>query len=184
MNRIFLTLASLGGLLFAASFILGMSIEDPKLATPEAQASVQAHLLTALGTLVFAALVHAIVLTYFVGTGRWIEETCTVYGLPAHWREENQSMKFRVLPAIAGCLLLLILTGAMGATADPATPYGAGGWFGIPISTFHFFAASTTICANLLLNYYEYATIFRNGQLIEEVLAEVRRIRIEKGLPV
>ena len=37
--------------------------------------------------LVFTTLVHAIVLTYFMGTGRWLEETCRAY----HLRDEHQA---------------------------------------------------------------------------------------------
>nr|AUN35804.1 hypothetical protein [uncultured bacterium] len=179
-----MTLASLGGLLLVASVVLGLNIDDPRVATAQVQGGVAAHFLTAVGGLVFAALVHAIVLTYFMGTSRWIEETGNSYPLSPRPREENRKLKYRVMPAMAACLLLLIVTGATGAAADPASPYGAQGLFGMPSSTVHFVLAMTTVCVNLAVNYLEYIAIYENGRIVEEVLAEVRRIRLERGLPV
>jgi hypothetical protein len=85
---------------------------------------------------------------------------------------------------MAGCLMLLIITGALGAVADPATRTGGQGMLGMPASTLHFSAAVLTLCVNVIVNYFQYAAIEYNGRLIEEVLQEVRRVRIEKGLPV
>lgn len=184
MTRIFLTLALLASLLLVASFALGLTIDDPRVATPEAQRGVAAHFLTAVGALVFASLVHAIVLTYFMGTSRWIEETSNAYRLSPAPREECRRLKYRVMPAMSVCLLLLILTGAAGAGADPASPYGAHTWWGVAPSTVHFLLAATTVCVNLAVNYLEYTAIYENGRIVEGVLQEVRRIRLEKGLPV
>ena len=107
-------------LLLAAAFLLGLLIGDPRVADVQVQAEVSAHFLTAVGALVFAALVHAIVLTYFMGTGRWIEETGNSYPLPAGLREDCRRLKYRVIPSMAACLVLLILAGATGAASDPA----------------------------------------------------------------
>ena len=164
--------------------MLGVNIDDPASPTAASLASVRLHFLTAVGGLMFAALVHAIVLTYFMGTGRWIEETAQVYPLPPRIQQESRGLKYRILPAMAGCLVLLIVTGALGAAADPATRTGWQGLWGIPASTLHFSAAVVTLCLNAIVNYFQYAAIEYNGGLIEEVLQEVRRVRIEKGLPV
>jgi hypothetical protein len=184
VTRIFLTLAILANVLLAVAFVLGLMIGDPRVADAQVQAGVSAHFLTAVGALVFAALVHAIVLTYFMGTGRWIEETGDSYPLPAGLREDCKRLKYRVLPVMAACLVLLILAGATGAAADPASPYGAQGIWGIPSSKVHFFLAAATLCVNLLVSYFEYAAISANGNIVESVLQAVRRIRLEKGLPV
>jgi hypothetical protein len=37
---------------------------------------------------------------------------------------------------------------------------------------------------NLAVNFMEYAAIARNHALIESVMAQVRRMRAERGLPV
>ena len=184
MKRIFISLASVSILLLGAAFVLGMSIEDAKRPTEAAQSIVTTHFLTAVAALVFAALLHAIWLTYFVGTGRWLEETSVAYHLPARWTSENRSLKFRVLPVVAACLLLLIVTGAIGASVDPASSVNFTGFAGLSGEMVHFLTAATTISFHLLLIAWEYQAIDRNGELIEEVLDEVRGIREQRGLPV
>lgn len=184
MKRIFLTLAIFSTVLLIAAFSLGMSIGDAKDASAATQRYVSWHLLTALGALVFASLVHAIVLTYFMGTGRWMEETSRAYQLNESFLTENQSLKYRLLPAMSGCLLLLILTGGFGAAADPASPVGFQGWLGLSAAMIHFLIAAILISANLLVNAWEFAAITRNSAIVEDVLAQVRKIRVERGLPV
>lgn len=184
MKRIFLTLAVLSIVLLIAAFGIGMSIGDAKDATAATQKTVGIHLLTALGALVFAALLHAIVLTYFMGTGRWMEETTRAYQLSVSFLDENRSIKYKLMPAMSGCLLLLILTGGFGAAADPASPVGFQGWLGLSAANIHFLVAALLVCVNLLVNAWEFAAISRNSAIVEQVLGEVRRIRTERGLPV
>ncbi|MFQ5731450.1 MAG: hypothetical protein ACE5KM_05785, partial [Planctomycetaceae bacterium] len=85
---------------------------------------------------------------------------------------------------MAVALLMLIVTGGFGAAADPVSPAGAGGFFGVPTATVHFLIATLTVAANAAVNLLEYSAIAQNATLIEEVLAEVHRIRRDKGLPV
>jgi hypothetical protein len=44
--------------------------------------------------------------------------------------------------------------------------------------------ACGTIAVNVFVNWLEFRALERNGGLIEKALAEVRRIRLEKGLAV
>jgi len=44
--------------------------------------------------------------------------------------------------------------------------------------------AIATWCVNLLVNFTQYFRIAGNSAIVEAVLAEVRRIRLERGLPV
>jgi hypothetical protein len=184
VNRIFLSLASLSTILLLVAFGLGLRIEDASLPTVSAQATVSWHFLTAVAALVFAALVHAIVLTYFMGTGRWLEETSGAYSLSDEFCATSRALKNRIISTMAGCLFLLTLTGACGAMADPASPYGAGEWWGISAATIHFLTAAVTVSVNLFVNFWEYQAVYKNGRIVDEVLQEVRRIRVEKGLPV
>ena len=82
------------------------------------------------------------------------------------------------------CFALLVITGAFGAAADPASPMQAKGWFGYSPGVIHSIVAITTILANLYVNWLEFRALERNGELIDQVLAEVRRIRLENGLAV
>ena len=184
MVRIFLPLASLSTITLVVTMVLGLSIEDPRAATVAAQTTVQYHFLTALAALCFATLVHAIILTYFMGTGRWIEETSNAYHLPATFFERNQSIKYRTIPAMVGAFLLLLCTGALGAAADPASAVQFAGWGKITPATFHLSAAIIAILANIAVNYLEFIALEKNGEIVEQVLTEVRRIRLEKGLAI
>jgi hypothetical protein len=177
VNRIFFTLATVSNLGLAWTFWLGWSIDDPHSATVDAQSAVTWHFLTALGAAVVALLVHAIALTYFMGTGRWIEETCDAYSLGPTARQENIRLKYRAVPGMVGCVLLVVATGALGAMSDPAANIQWG-----PAPKVHLALAIVTLSANVLVSWTEYTAIARNGRIVDEVTAEVRRIRHERGL--
>ncbi|MFP6765127.1 MAG: hypothetical protein VB858_15975 [Planctomycetaceae bacterium] len=182
MSRIFLTLSSFATLALCIAFVLGLNVDDPKLAA-EASA-VDQHILFGLGGMLFATLVHAIVFTYFMGTGRWLEETSKAYQLPVDFHEENRKLKFNLLLRITACLLLLIMTGALGGAADPASRLTFAETFGSSDANLHLAGAVVTILFNLQTSFVQFRSIERNGEIIEEVLGEVQRIRTEKGLPV
>jgi hypothetical protein len=184
MTRIFLPLSIVSTIFLVAAFVLGLQIDDPRVLDRTVQAGVSAHFLTALAAICFATLVHAMVLTYFMGTGRWIEETSQAYRLSATFFAENQSLKYRVIPAIIGCFALLLTTGAVGAAVDPASPVQLESWLGLSATMWHRTLAIVTLVANVAAHYGEYLALFRNGEVVEAVLAEVRRIRLEKGLAV
>lgn len=184
MKRIFLTLAVLSVLLMLVAMGLGLAIDDPRSLEPGAQWRVSVHMLTGLAALTFSTLLHAILFTYFMGTGRWLEETTAAYRLDPDWHQRNQRIKYRVLPGIMGCVLLMITTGALGAAADPASPVSADGFPGLSGSTLHFTASVITLLVNLIIHVSEYNAVARNMLIIEGVLGEVKRIRMEHGLPV
>jgi hypothetical protein len=184
MNRIFISLAAVATVLLAASFVLGLGIGNPRADDPSVQSLVQLHFLTSVLALIFAALVHAVALTYFMGTGRWLEETTQAYRLSVQWCAESKRLKYRTVPLMVGCLLLLVFTGASGAAADPASPVGFAGWFGLSAASVHLVVAIVTFFVNVVVNLREYAAIGRNQHLVNSVLSEVRRIRLERGLPV
>lgn len=184
MTRIFLTLCLAGSSVVAIAFFLGLGIDDPTVRDPAVQQSISRHMLTGLGGLIFAALVHAIVFTYFMGTGRWLEETTRAYKLPGDYHSANQKIKYRLLPGITFCILMLVLTGAFGGAADPASAVGFRGWFGFTPATVHLTIAILAVLVNVAVSVQEFRSIEKNGELVEEVMNEVRRIRTERGLPV
>ena len=182
MNRIFLSLAVVSLLLLMIAMGFGLGIEDPASREAAEQAVVQRHLMFAFGGLVVALMVHGLVLTYFMGTGRWIEETSMTYLLDDKWRRENHSLKYRTLPLMVGSVFLLIAAGAFGAAADPASAVGFTGWFGLSAATWHFLVAMLALGVHLIATFMEYFALSRNGELIQEVMREVHRIRYEHGL--
>jgi hypothetical protein len=184
LARIFSTLAILTTALLAIAFVTGWSIEDPKSPSPEAASAVSTHMLTAMAALVSATLVHAIVLTYFMGTGRWMEETSNAYSLGDDYRRESNRIKYRLVAGMTFCLLLLIAAGASGAAADPASAVGFQGWGSVTPARLHFLITMTTLGLNLLVSFSEFLAIARNGEIVEAVLARVRQERESRGLPV
>ncbi|MEQ9409037.1 MAG: hypothetical protein RIK87_14975 [Fuerstiella sp.] len=184
MKRIFLTLTVLATVLMLVAVVLGLSIGNSSSLNPEVQSQISTHMLIGMGVLTFAILVHAISLTYFMGTGRWIEETSHAYSLSPSFHALNQKIKYRTLPGMTFCILLLIATGALGAAADPATPISLDGIPGVTGADIHFFTAMSTVIINLLTNFTQFVAISKNTDIVNDVLAEVKRIREERGLPV
>ncbi len=184
MKRIFLTLGIFSTLLLAVAFVLGFSIDDPQSRDAAVQQSVRVHLWTAMLAVIVATLLHAVVLTYFMGTSRWMEETSRTYQLGDRWQTESSKLKYRTLPGMMGALLLLILVVGFGGAADPASPVDFKGFAGLSAGAIHYCVALTTVAINLMVNVSEFQAISRNSELVDEVLQEVRRIREERGLPV
>ena len=187
MKRIFLTLAALANVSMLAAFILGLRVGDPMTLgglDPEVNSKIGTHLLIGLAALTSVTLVHALLFTYFMGTGRWLEETSHAYSLPKDYFRQNQKLKYGILPGIMVTFLMVMATGCLGAVADPATAVSLMDSTGISDSALHFGMAIATWLVNLTVNFTQYIRIARNSMIVEAVLAEVRRIRIERGLPV
>ncbi|MCP4169557.1 MAG: hypothetical protein GY758_02150 [Fuerstiella sp.] len=184
MKRIFLSLVVISTILLVAAATFGLNIGDARSLDTSAQSRVSMHMLVGLGALTFATLVHAICLTYFMGTGRWIEETSNAYSLEPSWYDRTQRLKYRTVGGMVLCVLLLISVGAFGAVADPATSMSLDGTLGMTSAQIHFFVAGLTVLTNILTNVTQFVAISRNSVLVDGVLAEVCRIREDRGLPV
>lgn len=175
-------MAIFAAIVTGTAFTLGMTIGDA--AQRSAQGAVSNHLLAGLAALLVTSLVHAVVLTYFMGTGRWLEETTTAYQLDWSAYRESKSLKYRTILLMMCCFLMLIATGAFGAAADPASAVGFRGAWGLSGGAIHMTIALATWAINLLVHVYQFQVLTRNGEIVEGVLAEVRRIRLERGLSV
>ena len=127
--------------------------------------------------------IYAIVFTYFMGTGRWIEETSRVYQLTTSYHDESRRLKYRLLIFITFSFVLLLIAGVFGVGADPASRLSVSGFFGLKAGQVHLGVAVSALLLNLLTNMQEFRSIERNGEIIETVLGDVRRIRAERGLP-
>lgn len=184
MKRIFLTLALVANLLLMYAIWRGLNIGDTANPSKIIQGQVGTHMLIGLGALTFATLVHAVALTYFMGTGRFLEETSKAYSLPEDFYNKSQKLKYGMLPGMTICLLLLIATGALGAVADPATQASLAHTLGITDAMIHLIGAVAMLTANLIVTLMEFQAIGSNSTIVEQVLAEVHRIRTERGLPV
>lgn len=182
MSRIFLTLSVLSSLALLLVFWLGWRIGDAAARDVAAQSQVTLHFLSAVAALCFSILVHAVVLTYFMGTGRWLEETCTAYKLGDAWQSQSREIKWRLYPTMLLAILLLIVTGAFGAACDPASAFRFSGFGPLDAAQVHLVSAIATLAVNAAAAVLEFKALVRNGALVNDVVAQVRRMRAERGL--
>ncbi len=182
MSRIFLSLISVQTLVLGFAIYRGWNIGD---ATDLAsQGAVSFHMQFGLFAILLCCFCHALLLTYFMGTGRWLEETCRAYALGPEYRERNMKLKWASYPAMTVCFALLIGMMISGVAADPASMAGFSGWGEWTPARVHLAVVIFTVAVNLGVNIWEYMAIRGNGELVNAVLARVREIRIERGLEV
>ncbi len=132
------------------------------------------HFLLGLTTAIGVLFVHCIIFTYFIGTGRWVKEVGLVYNLPDEpLLKLTRKLKAWTFPWALFAMLSVIATAAAGAGAQLQA------WH----ENIHATLAGLTLGLNLWAFHIEYRNVQRNGQLIQALLAEVDRIRQERGLP-
>ena len=133
-------------------------------------------------------LVNSIVMTYFIGTGRWCKEVIDTYSLDLLLLRRSFKLKRRCFPVAVGSMLTLLVIIALGGAADPGAglmavwkiqPPGQWSW-----ANLHFFASGLGLCFIAYAFVLEWNFIFANQTLIADILVEVRRVRAERGLDV
>ena len=136
------------------------------------------HILLGILAALVTVLVNSISVTYFIGTSRWCKEVADVYRLDPELPRGSARLKRRSFPwALMGVLVAVGIV-TLGAAADPGTlRQGTGAWV-LP----HALAAivGTALIAGSL--YVQYGRIVAHYQIIQAILAQVQRIRRERGL--
>jgi hypothetical protein len=174
MTRIFTTLAWITGLALVLSFGLGVASWWRGAAQQANDALYLIHFTVGLFTAIGILLVHCIIFTYFLGTGRWVKEVKQAYHLPDEPLPLlTRELKRQTFPPALAAMLITIATAAAGAGVQlqewPWTIHGA--------------LATLTLMINLWAFRIEYRNVRINGGVIEDVMREVDRIRAERGLP-
>lgn len=173
MTRIFRIIASLNVVLLIAAF--GSGVVSWLQQGSERNTDIYLlHFVLGLTTALTTLFVHCLVLTYFLGTGRWVKEVCIAYGLPdGDLPRQTRDIKRRNTPGVMLAMLLTIAAAAAGMAAQQrAWP----GWV-------HLALVSATLLVNLRVYLVEFGNMRLNGQILDAVVAEVERIRAEHGLP-
>lgn len=145
----------------------------------DARARTSWHTLVGVGAALLALLVNCLSVTYFIGTGRWCKEVCETYKLNPDYHRRSDALKRRTFPWSVGGIVLLLLIICTGPPCDPlATLSGnAGDW----VAPHRY----VSIIATLLMaaSFLRQVVLIRQHYLvIGEILAEVKRVREEKGL--
>ena len=131
------------------------------------------HFWIGLTTAIGILLVHCLVFTYFLGTGRWVKEVTLAYDMPdVPYHKETRELKRSTFPPALLAMLVAIATAFAGAGAQLQE------W------TWHVHAglAFLTLVVNLLAFRIEHRNLGRNVRVIQGVLEEVDRLRAARGL--
>jgi hypothetical protein len=192
MTRIFSSIAVFALVCLLATFALGWSLRSGNLHDVHDVATQQRgtiHRLAGIATGVCVILVDSIVVTYFIGTSRWCKEVADTYRLDAQLVVRSNRLKRRTFPIAVVSMLIAVAIVALGGAADPGaimpkpeTALHAPLLAGVSWRDIHLLAAAVGILAIAYGFYLSWNNIQANHVLIDDVLAEVKRIRTERGL--
>jgi hypothetical protein len=176
MKRIFATLATLNGLALAATFLVGLLSWSRGALRNPSDSTFAVHFFLGLFTAIGTLLVHCLIFTYFLGTGRWVKEVAIAYGLPDQPIPKlTRELKRQTFPPALAAMLITIATAAAGAGAQLRLP----GW---PWQL-HLALGIVTLGVNLWAFRIEHRNVRANAAALEEVVRAVDQIRAERGLP-
>jgi len=174
MTRIFIILAGTDALLLVISFVLGIASKLRDSVHNPSDSTFWYHFLLGLTTAMLTLLVHCLIFTYFLGTGRWVKEVKLAYDLADDPLPKlTRDLKRRVFPPALYAMLTAIATGAAGAAAQ--------------VQVAPWILHASLGCLTLVVNFWafrvEYDCLRTNGVVIQEVMREVDRLRLERDLP-
>jgi hypothetical protein len=179
MTRILFTLATLAMILMIAALVIGLTIgnlyDDPSQQTLH-WATV--HRLTGVAAALAVVFVESVVVTYFIGTSRWCKEVVEAYGLDPSMVAASNRLKRRTFPWALGGMLAVVAVIALGAASDPGARLpNTQDWADVhligSIAGVLFIGWSFVVAWN---------NVFANHGIIQEILADVARIRRDRGL--
>jgi hypothetical protein len=185
MNRIFPVLALFALLFVAATLLLGLSLgELNKDATKETLRWATVHRLSGVAAALAVVLADSIVVTYFIGTSRWCKEVAEAYKLDPSFIQRSAALKRHTFPFAVLSMLTMVGVVALGGAADPAAALRLQPVAGFTWAQFHLAGAVAGLAIIAWCFYRQWSNLLENQEIIEAVQAEVRRIRLEKGLEV
>lgn len=150
---------------------------DEKFTRPRSMMTL--HMLLGAAAAMVTVLVNSITITYFVGTSRWCKEVCETYHLSTELAEASTLLKRSTFPWTLAGIFAVILVVGLGAAADPSgANWGRSTQFVMP----HYLAAMAALVLVLVSFWVQISRIAENYAVIERILAEVERVRAERGL--
>jgi hypothetical protein len=139
------------------------------------------HMLLGSASALVTVLVNSITITYFIGTTRWCKEVIETYGISPQLAERSARLKRSTFPwALFGILAMFLVIG-LGAAADPS---GANWQRSASYVLPHYLAAIVGLVVVIAAFWVQISRIAENYAVIEQILAEVQRIRAEQNLPI
>ena len=179
MERVFSRVALFAIVLMLATAGLGIWIGDLHgQSDPQILRWGTVHRLSGIFAALMVVLVNSMVVTYFIGTGRWCREVVETYGLPASLVARAKGLKRAAFPWSVIGMLAVVGIVALGGAADPATGRpGTQNWV-----TPHLLGALALTALIAWCFQSQLPRIRRQQALIEEVLGGVQAIRRDRGL--
>ena len=187
MNRIFTPLASVAALLMLATLALGWSLRLHEIRDPtdlNAKSWAAWHRQAGVVAALVVVLVNSIVVTYFIGTSRWCREVVDTYSLNREFIRRSNQLKRSTFPYALLSILVMVGIVALGGAADPAARLRLPPVAGMTWTNFHFAGAVLGLCFVAYAAFIQSHNIRENHAIINDVMAEVQRIRRERGLDV
>lgn len=136
------------------------------------------HRLLGIATALVVILVNCIVVTYFIGTGRWCREVSETYQLGPQFVDESISLKRRAIPWSVIGATAVIVTVALGGSADPTATGRLDRdtvW-----ATAHLYAAAATIVVVAICFYVQWIKVGENVVVIGKIMDAVARKQAER----
>ncbi len=185
MNRLFPILALSATLFLAATLVLGLNMGDLRQnPAPDVIAAARVHRLFGIFSSLGVVFVDSIVVTYFIGTSRWCKEVAEAYKLERDLLGRSTILKRRTFPLALLSMFAVIGIVALGGAADPAAALRLQPVAGFTWTQLHLGGALLGVAFIGWCFYRQWINLVANQEVINDVQAEVRRIRLEKGLEV
>ncbi|HEV3343219.1 MAG TPA: hypothetical protein VG125_22795 [Pirellulales bacterium] len=185
MDRIISSLASFTVLLMLIAVGVGLALHsaDVRDTTSETALSwYRTHFMLGVGTGIAVVLVNSLAITYFIGTSRWCKEVAQAYSLDRGIIQSSNQAKRRAFPYALANMLLIVGVSALGGAADPAGNLKSAPPGGLSWAQWHLVGAVTAIFAIAAGYMALWRAIGENQRIVDRVMAEVGRIRRERGL--
>lgn len=123
-------------------------------------------------------LVNAVAVTYFIGTSRWCREVVDAYGIDDSPADESVRLKRRTFPWAVTGMLTMVAIAALGAASDPTGSVpNSQNWVMV-----HRIVAIVGTALIGWAFWNQAHNVKTNHGLIERILADVRRVRRERGM--
>lgn len=177
MTRIFTNLAILNAITLVAAFGVGIVSWLLGAVAPTHKEGLDwylIHFVLGLSAAMLTLLVHCLIFTYSLGTGRWVREVAGAYGIADEpYPKRTRELKRSTFPPALFSMLSVIAAAAAGA--------------GVQLQHWPWFVHGSLAVIALLINFWAYGVEYRfvteNATILEGVMREVNRIREERGLP-
>jgi hypothetical protein len=188
MTRILATLATISMIVLAAALVMGLSMGDLYAKPLPDEATLmwaRVHRLTGVLAALLVVLVESVVVTYFIGTSRWCKEVVDTYHFDGEAVRNSNRLKRRTFPwALAGMLAVVGII-ALGGAADPATgriDVATGELKTAAWAPWHMAGAFCGILFIAWTYLLAWNNIFAQHTIIQSLVAQVARVRRERGL--